>query len=782
MLTLAFFGAPLAFGQVYLGVDHTRVLLAALCSARGADGAVLVGALGGGGPLLEDPQGLVLTPLAWALTPLPVELAASVFSVLHLAIGAAAVVLLAATFGLRQRTACWAGIAWPLTGTCINVILHGAYVADVAGLPLAWAGARRALAGRADGAVLVAAGLATMGLAGGLQGVGLAVALVALEATGAALRERKRRRPRAASRFGGLALGLGAGALATGTVASLALGLSGAAARAHGVEDPYAWALAWPELAGVAWPNAVVARDSVGATLQSVVAGDALLQPPWNGTPYLGVPLVGAAVVGAAISRRRRSARLVALAATLCSLGAATPVLPTLLLLVPPMAMFRYPSKYFLLGSLALLMLGIGTLDLASRVRRVRRALLVVLVTLGALSATALVALLLQRDALSAAAARVATHAPVSWAPPLSTVVASAGATATVLAVLAALLLAARAPRWRRFLCGLVVIDLALAAQAALPTGAPMLAELTSSPAVRPAGGLPSDAVVCLGTQLGARRLDLPDRDLGVAGDVMVDLIDGKPGTGQCTGVAVPNTYLSSAQAETIALARHIDERIEAPGDGLQAARALGCTHLVTRAALDQHLGLVPIARVAGAPAVVPRWYALAEPVPPATVARAPLLHARSDDAVAALLRSRGADEVVRHLDGAGADVGRGGVPASLPTGEGARVRAAFSSSTRGSLMVEGAGAVVVLRRPWWPGFAAESETGRGLPVLRAAGALLAVVVDDEEVGHTITLRYRVVGAPLALLCGGLALLLFVALTARWLWAWRTGGWSSRHR
>ncbi|MCC7109922.1 MAG: hypothetical protein IT382_11575, partial [Deltaproteobacteria bacterium] len=69
-------------------------------------------------------------------------------------------------------------------------------------------------------------------------------------------------------------------------------------------------------------------------------------------------------------------------------------------------------------------------------------------------------------------------------------------------------------------------------------------------------------------------------------------------------------------------------------------------------------------------------------------------------------------------------------------------------------------------RRPWWPGFVAESETGRGLPVLRAAGAQLAVVVDDEEAGRDIELRDRVRGAPLAVVCGVLACALLGVLCA----------------
>lgn len=766
--TLAVYATPLVLGDVYLGVDHTRVLLAALCGARGVDGVVLDRELGGGGPLLEDPQGLLLSPVAWLLRPLPVELAASLFSVVHLALGAAAMVLLARSFGLRRRAALVAGLVWPLTGTCVNLILHGAYVADAAGLPLAWAGARRALAGRTDGALLLAAGLALLGLSGELQGVALALLVVGAEVAAAAVRERRRRRPRAARRLVALVLGAGVGALAAGAVASLALGLATASARADGVSDLYAWPLALPELLGVAWPNAVTTRDAVGASLQTSYAGQALLQPPWNGTPYLGVPLIAAAVLGLTVSRRRRSARGVAVLAGLCSLGAATPVYPALLAVLPPLAMFRYPSKYFLLATVALVVVGIAAADLATRLRWLRRALLATLVVAAGASGVALAVVLARTDVIAAAAAAVAVRAPVAWAPPLATLLIVAGVTATSFASLTALLCASRAPRLQALVLAVVLVDVGASALAALPTGAPLLSDAAALRDVAPAGGWPEGAVVCLGAGLGARRLDLPDRDLGVAGDIVVDLFDGKPNIGQCTGVAVPNTYLPSAQAATIALSRNVFERGVPDGmqrDGLQAARALGCTHLVSRESIAATDRLRRLERTPGAPHFAAGVFALAGPAPDVSIAKAPVLHDGAESALGAVLGSSGVEQALRQLDAPGVDV-RYGAPASLPSGEGARASATFTSATRGRLRVDGAGAVVVLRRPWWPGFVAESETGRGLPVLRAAGALLAVVVDDEEAGRDIQLRYRVRGAPLAILCALLACALLGVLCA----------------
>jgi len=53
-------------------------------------------------------------------------------------------------------------------------------------------------------------------------------------------------------------------------------------------------------------------------------------------------------------------------------------------------------------------------------------------------------------------------------------------------------------------------------------------------------------------------------------------------------------------------------------------------------------------------------------------------------------------------------------------------------------------GAVVVLRKPWWPGWSAE-QAGSRLAVLRAAGAQVAVVVEDVSRGP-VSLRYQTPG------------------------------------
>ncbi len=82
----------------------------------------------------------------------------------------------------------------------------------------------------------------------------------------------------------------------------------------------------------------------------------------------------------------------------------------------------------------------------------------------------------------------------------------------------------------------------------------------------------------------------------------------------------------------------------------------------------------------------------------------------------------------------------------ALPAGDGVReADVTWHRATRGTLTARGTGgAVLVLRRPWWPGWTAR-QRGLPLPTLRAAGVQLAVVVADVNAGP-VALEYRAWG------------------------------------
>ncbi len=734
---------PLLWGLRYLGLDHSRVLLSMLCGGRGED-VVLSAALGGGGPLLQEPQGLVLYPLSWILRPFDVELAASLFVVLHLAAVAAAAAALARAKGLSGSACFCFGLAFACCGSVLDLILHGPYLVGAVGLPLTWAGACRLLRRGNDvgGLCLLAGGPALLLLAGELQGFGIVLGVVVLES---AIRRRHLLRT---------GLVFASGALVGGVQLSLALGLARATSRSSRVPDPFGWSLSPPQLLGVLWPGAVDERAADGSSLLTVWANDALVRPPWNLTPFLGAAALALALlatVRVVVCARRPGARrwwapaVVAVVASLFALGAQTPVYGLALRVLPPLAFFRYPVKYFVVASLALLLLAFHSAALAGRHRPWARRVVLALVVAASVDVVLVAIALGTRTHVDALGTAFASRPMVAGMPNLGALLVERGALAAAFVVVAALVALAR-PRWLPLA---LALPLVLCFARALPLGRP----LTSLPSRVTPELSASSALLCQSRNVLARHVDRPGEVLGIEGDVIVDWLDQKPNLHQCQGSAVPHAAMASSQGPTFILAASVDE------EHLGRAWALGCTHLITRAEPNSHLRLAA-APIIGADAPI---YALDRSLAAVTVAHDPLLLAL-DDVVAAVDEAAVPDDVARLIDDP-LHLLHEPLPASSSVV--ASVAWSMSSPTREarvSLSGEG-GAVVVLRRPWWPGFHAR-QGGVELPVVRAGGVLLAVVVADASKGDLVV-RYEVDNAVVAVGCGILGFVLFLVLWVR---------------
>jgi hypothetical protein len=110
-----------------------------------------------------------------------------------------------------------------------------------------------------------------------------------------------------------------------------------------------------------------------------------------------------------------------------------------------------------------------------------------------------------------------------------------------------------------------------------------------------------------------------------------------------------------------------------------------------------------------------------------------PILHPEADAAVDAAMAADSPHAVLRHLDDPSGTWPGG----AFPAGSGAAVLGPQSIDQ--FTLSAGPTGVVVFSRPWWPGWRAWDGT-RELPLLRAAGVRLAVVVDDPaEVTFTYT-------------------------------------------
>lgn len=804
---------PLFFGKRYLGLDHSRVLLSMMCGARGDDGVVLDASFGGGGPLLEEPQGLVLYPLTLLLRALrvDVELAASLFVVAHIGLAAFAAARLARAKGMRAATTpiIAFGLAFAMCGTVLDLILHGPYLVGACGLALAWAGIvevtssiRRGRSG-VGGAVMLAAAPALLLLSGELQAFGIALAVVLLELTVAFAC----RMPRRAAVTGAALAAFLSGALVGGVQLALSLGLASASSRAARVPDPFTWSLAPAQLLGVVWPGSLAERAADGSSLLTVVAGDAMARPPWNLSPFLGVPVIALACVAVVVSalrvRPRRSGRsaeptarrrhrhnrhgrwkmivpsLVAVFATLFALGDQTPVLRVALALVPPLAFFRYPAKYFVVASLALLLLAFHVVTVLARARANpalrslppshghRRSLRGALLAAVVVCSVGLLAAIAMHERVDTLAAALATRPPWPGEPTLGALLVGRAVLAFAFAALAALV-AFRAPR-------LVPVALALPFVIVFVRDAPTGLPLTSLPARTAPASTQTGAVVCHGRLIGARHVDRAgEPPLGIEGDVIVDWLDLKPNMHQCQDVAVPHAAMASSQGPTFTLATaKIDETLVAS----TPAWALGCTHIATRAPLPSIAAALDVDRaIAPALGVDAPIFPLRVPAVDVAVARSPKLYANGDEAIDAIdaidaptpAAPTGArpEDVANVIDAPTA----ASPPRALPiASRDLVVDARWESTTRATVSFSSTatatatgGAVVALRRPWWPGFSA-TQNGVAVPVVRAAGVQLAIVVDDVTRGD-VTIEYHVRNRNIAVASGAAGIVVFAAL------------------
>ncbi len=309
----------------------------------------------GGAPFFAEPGTGVLYPLNLVFQLGDPFSAASLFVLLHLPLAAAGTLLLARALGLSRGACALAAVGF--TGSGYLLSMHGGhyYLASAALLPGVTALLMRARSPRS--AALAAASVALALFNGELQALAFAfvLALVLREEAGLA---RRLLWTSAAAILGGL---LGAVQL----LPTLSFARETVRAAGLGAAEAGSWALhplRWIELLvplpfGVAWPENGYWGAAVGAH-----------HLPWAASLYLGPPLILPALLAA-----RRHKRLAVLAGASLAI-AAGPLLPVfaLWLRLPLADRFRYPEKYALPATLALVLLGAAGVDELARAPRVR--------------------------------------------------------------------------------------------------------------------------------------------------------------------------------------------------------------------------------------------------------------------------------------------------------------------------------------------------------------------------------------------------------------------------
>jgi len=721
---------PLAFGLYYFGLDLTRDDLGQLCAIRqqlaAGDGLWLSRLLGNGAALLVRPDSQLFYPVRWLQLAFSPDLGASIGPILHLTLGAASAAWLARSFRLRPAAAAGAGIAYVFTGVVVDLMIHSHYVVAVAWLPLAWAAARRGLVRhrRRASSVWLAPALGGLLLGGEPQAFGLALALVVLECVRYTVASRaqcwRRLWPVVMSVVAGSAFG------------SLLLVPALAEARLSGrtgllsIDRVLAWSFG-PEL----WPAALL-PTSIFAQLakriggpETFVARDAVMH--WNGTPYLGCVLLVAASTALSL-RRARWPLIVAATGLLLAVGAATPVMPALLHVLPPLRLFRYPEKYLIVTALALTLAAAIAIDRVLRQRR-RSAGFAAACATAALALVAFSALIFFNRAAVDDLAWWSTDDPASVVPTVSNQLLRASVACLALLALSAAIALGR-PRYRPLLLVVVVADLATAALRQVEVG-PSLADLASPLRNLAAADPAAPPVLCTINRYEIMRGHLPG-----ANDAWLTMavwrLAASPCLNGCDALISANPY-SPLQTE-------LNNRLFDAFNQLQVApaRALGCTHLVVDVEWsDPALQPVAVSRREAAASSFDRLirvYRIVDPIPAVFIAAGATLAPSADVAFDRLLANTDPASALAVIDD---PLHRLPAAAELPIASSATVvDAEWRSSRSVTVRVSGqGGAVVGLRTAFQVGWRAQ-QAGRPLPVVRAAGQHLAAVVADINGGE----------------------------------------------
>ncbi|MGC4115422.1 MAG: hypothetical protein QM765_12630 [Myxococcales bacterium] len=737
---------PLA-GLFLQGFDLTRVDLGLACALRrglAAGSLYLSPWLGNGGALLARPDAQVFYPLRWLVLPFPEDWAVSLFYALHYGLAAAGAAWLARTFRARPLTAASVGVAFAFCGPAVDLLQHGShYVIAATWLPWGWAAVRRSLhprGGRRDLALLAAA-LVGLLLGGDPQQFLVLCVLVVLESALARPWSRRGARWRVAR-----AVGLLPTAFAISLVAWLPSFAESALTFRAAVLSPkeaLSWSFQPADVLGVLLPGALTRMLQAPGNLYLLLHGTGA--ETWNLTPYLG-GLVVAASFAAFRLRDLRVAAAVAASGFVLALGDTLPVLPALMKVLPVVAWFRYPAKYLLIASLASVVAGGVLLGRAARRGAARRAFLFVAGPLAAALVAGFAFVVVRGEWLDALARGSASGPSPGDLPSLSEMLRSTAAQSLV-PLAAALALIGTGHRLRRFVPVLAALDLALFALGTYQLGPPLARESSPLTQVTAKPGAPS-IVWCSDGRLDGiePREDLNPNAAQYLFRRRWEVPDQQACDGQVGAIAYSPLVASTSLQYIGAMTR----------DMLPAARAAGCTHVVSTAPYPGtvHIDLGPGAFVGEIP----------DPLPEVAIAQVP----RLVPSAMAAFHSITVNTATLMLNTLDDPLGRLGPQGQLPSSQLAQVdRVVRPSLGEIRLALSGTGAAVaVVRDAFLVGWTAR-QADRELTLVRSSGSHLAVVVPDVAAGPVV-LRYRPPRLALGAAGSALGAVLLGALLVTW--------------
>lgn len=360
---------PILFGQRYSGLDLIRTEIPRLCELKNfietKQWPWVSTYFGNGEPLYAHFESTIFYPFRLIALLFSPELGASLAVVLQLSAAAACGTLLMQTFSLARRQAVIAGVCYAMSGTVLDLIRHSMYLSGAPGLALSWAGIRILIQNPKAPLSFKfwTLGLMTLILGGDPQSFLIAhiIALVELLTS-----LEKNSLHSLVPRF-----------LRTSTGSLFAIALTAAywlpvwgelrvGNHLSGLETQriLAWSFDPPGWLATVWPgilsNSIRDISNIWSVFLSKENSDPPLLPlTWNLSPFLGWVCV-ASLMFSIREKIYRSAMILGGLFLIFSLGYWTPIFPALLTVIKPLMLFRYPSKYLLVTTLACMVLAAG--------------------------------------------------------------------------------------------------------------------------------------------------------------------------------------------------------------------------------------------------------------------------------------------------------------------------------------------------------------------------------------------------------------------------------------
>lgn len=757
---------PLCFDLFYCGTDLTRIDLGLACAIKRqiaeGSGLWLSPFLGNGAPLLLRPVAQLLYPPRLFLLLFSPEWATSLGPALHLALGAFGTTWLVRTFGIRPFFSVCAGLCFAFSGTALDLILHSNYIVAGAWLPFVWASTRSCLSVRHRWwhPVALAGTLSLLLLGGEPQAFCIGAALVCFET----LVTWYKRKKYSLAKANALAV-----AVVILVVAAFLIGLlqwGGTLAEFEltdrkgslNIHEALGWSfipVTWP---AVLLPGYVHEAVWPLTNVWSIWNNEVGPPFPWNRSPYLGSLLLVSVVCGFAATKTRR-AGVVCLVGLIFALGECTPVLPLLLKMFPPLSLFRYPAKYLVVTVLASVVLAAGFFEQLSRRHALHGVTKRTFFWVGGILAGAHVIFLCTlpyvSDQLNQLAALMGTGHVVESLPMFSEML-NAATLHSLVPLGIALFVLKFVARFRSWVFVFAVMDLVLAIPSHVCLG-PSLKDL-SSPWVALRQHDADVPVVCTDPDLTKGMFQRSDIYSPWGTYAFVRSIPAAE-VHACDGLSNPVVYSPLQTSMNGHLVTGLSK------GRASAARALGCTHLVTKVPIVDG-GARPLAQTLPGQSKYQELYQakvleIIDPLPKIMVSKNPVLATSDLQVIQALGKSMDAQSAMAVIDD---PLGNLPPDAILPNGTSATVVGyQWHQQHTATVTLAGiGGAVIGLKTSFQKGWHA-LQGDKDLPMVRLSGQHIAAVVQNVTLGD-IRFVYRMPRATLGLVSASVGLLLVMVL------------------